>query len=209
MKLPALWQVSYGKPTPCIKKQRHHFAGKGPYSQGHGLSSSHVSMWELDQKEGRARKNWCYWTVGLEKTLESPLDCKEIKPVNLEKEINPEYSLKRLMLKMKLQYFCQLIWTANSLEKTLMLGKVEGRRRWGWQRIRCLDGITDSMDMNLGKLYYMVRNRETWYAAFPEAVKSQIQLGDWTTTILKTVLWCRYFISIFKGRNGSLQSYIS
>ena len=147
-------------------------------------------MWELDQKEGGVPKNWCYWTVGLEKTLKSPLECKEIKLVNLEKEINPEYSLEGLMLKVKLQYFHQLMWTANSLEKTLMLGKIEGRRRWRWQRIRWLDGITDSVDMNLGKLHDVVRNREAWHAAVPEAANSQIQVGNWTT-ILKTVLWSR------------------
>ena len=164
-------------------------------------------MWELDQKEGGAPKNWCYWTVGLEKTLKSPLECKEIKLVNLEKEINPEYSLEGLMLKVKLQYFHQLMWTANSLEKTLMLGKIEGRRRWRWQRIRWLDGITDSVEMNLGKLHDMVRNREAWHAAVPEATKSRIRVGNWTT-ILKTVSEVGNFISTFKGGNGSLQSYI-
>ena len=78
----APWKKSYDKPRPCIKKQRHHFARKGPYSQSYGFSSSHVWMWELDHKESWALKNWCFWTVVLEKTLKSPLDCKEIKPVN-------------------------------------------------------------------------------------------------------------------------------
>ena len=145
----APWKKSSDKPRQHIKKQRHHFANKGPSSQSYGFSSSHVWMWELDRKEGYALKNGCFWIVVLQKSLESPLDCKEIKPVN-PKGLNPEYSLEGLML--KLQYFGLLIQRADSLEKTLMLGKVEGRRRRGRRRMRWLDSIINSLDMSLNKL---------------------------------------------------------
>ena len=109
------WKESYDQPRQHNKKQRHYFANNGPSSQGYGLSNSHVWMWELYYKESWVLKNWCFWTVVLEKTLENPLDCKEIQTVL--KRISPECSLEGLMLKLKLQSFGHLMWGTDSLEK--------------------------------------------------------------------------------------------
>ena len=125
------WKESYDQPRQHIKKQRRYFVNKDPSSQGYGFSSGHVWMWELDYKESWVPNNWCFWTVVLEKTLESPLDCKEIQPVH-PKGDSPEYSLEGLMLKLKLQYFCHLMRRADSLEKTLMLGKIVSPTQWIW-----------------------------------------------------------------------------
>ena len=143
----ALWKKSYDQSRQHIQKQRHYFANKDSSSQGYGFSSGHVWMWEWDCKDSWAPKNWCFWTVVLENTLESPLDCKEIQPVH-PKGNQSEYSLEGLMLKLKLQYFGHLMWRTDSLEKTPILAKFEDRRIKGWQRMRWLDSI-NSMDRGL------------------------------------------------------------
>ena len=117
-------------------------------SQSYGFSSSHIWMWELDHKESWALKKWCFWTVVLEKTLESPLGCKEIKPVNC-KGNHSWIFIGRTDDEAETPISGHVMWRVNSLEKTLMLGKIEGRRRRGWQRMRWLDCVINSMDMSL------------------------------------------------------------
>ena len=140
--------------------------------------------WTMKKVES---KNWCFWTVVLEKTLESPLDCKEIQPDHPKG--NPSWIfIGGMMLQLKLQYFGYLMQRTDSLEKTLMLGKIEGRRRRGQQRMRWLDGITDSTDMSLSKLRELVTDREAWRAAVYGVPKIWTQPSDWTE-LLNFAIW--------------------
>ena len=177
---------THDRPREHVKRQRHHFVDKDSYSQSYGFSSSHIWMWELIRKECWAPKNWCFGIVVLETTLKKPLTTRRSNQYIL-REINPEHSLEGLLLKLKLQYFGHLMWRADSLEKTLMLRKIEGKRKRGQQRMRWLGTITDSIDINLSKLWQIVEDREAWHAIVLEVTKSWTQLTDWAQQFVKTI----------------------
>ena len=177
--MPTPWKESYDQPRQHIKKQRHYFINKRPSSQGYAFSSSHVWMWELDCKESWAQKNWCFWTVALEKTLESPLDCKEIQPVH------PKGDQSWVFIgRSDVEAETLILWPPDikswPIWKDPDAGKDWGRRRRGWQRMIWLEGITDSRDICLGGLRELVMDREGWHAVVHGVAKSWTRLSDWT-----------------------------
>ena len=192
----APWKESYDQTRQHIKKQRHSFANKGPSSQSYGFPSSHVWMWELDYKESWVPKNWCCWTVVLEKTLRIPWTARGSNQ-SILKEISPGRSLEGMMLKLKLQYFYHLMWRVDSLEKTLMLGGIGVRRRRGRQRMRWLAGMTDSMNVSLSELQKLVLDREAWRAAIHGVSKSRTRLSNWTELNWTDNNWCWASFHVF------------
>ena len=188
------WNESYDQPRQHIKKQRHYFANKGPSSQGYSFSRSHVWMWDLNYKA----EHWRIDAFELRcwrRLLRVPWTARRSNQ-SIWKEISPGCSLEGLMLKLKLQSFGHLMQRADSFEKTLMLGGIGGRRRRGRQRMRWLDGITNTMDMGLGGLWELVMDRQAWHTVVHGVTKSQTQLSDWTEQLNKLFLvnmWLHWY----------------
>ena len=175
----APWKQSYDQPRQHIIKQRHYIVNKDSSSQGFGFSSNHVWMWEMDYKESWALENWYFEPWCWRRLLRVPLTPRRSNQ-SILKKISPEYSLQGLTLKVKLQYFGHLMRRTNSLEKTVMLGNIVGRRRRGWRRMRLLDGITDSIGMSLSSLQELVMDRKAQRIAIHGVSKSRTQLSNWT-----------------------------